>query len=78
VTATLLVARAARIAVDDVVAIPELTLETRGNRLVVAGHASPLLCALTGIAEGGRRGRPGRGGARRDHPDARCGARDLG
>ncbi|MBK6512618.1 MAG: ABC transporter ATP-binding protein [Polyangiaceae bacterium] len=51
-TATLLVARAARIAVDDVVAIPELTLETRGNRLVVAGHASPLLCALTGIAEG--------------------------
>ena len=51
-TATLLVARAARIEVDDVVAIPELTLETRGNRLVVAGHASPLLCALTGIAEG--------------------------
>ena len=45
---TLLVAERARIAVDDAVAMTDLTLETRGRLLVLAGHAAPLVAALTG------------------------------
>lgn len=48
----LLEAKAARVEVDDVAAIIDLTLVTTGRRLVLAGHASPLVCALTGIPEG--------------------------
>ncbi len=45
----LLDARAARIAVDDVVAIDALTAEARGDRVLCAGDTGALFAALTGI-----------------------------
>ncbi|MFO0551197.1 MAG: ABC transporter ATP-binding protein [Polyangiaceae bacterium] len=48
----LLVARGARIAVDDVVTVQGLDLETRGHLLIVAGDASSLLSTLTSIPLG--------------------------
>ncbi|AUX48103.1 ABC transporter ATP-binding protein [Sorangium cellulosum] len=45
----LLEARAARVAVDDVVAIDALTVETRGDRVLCAGDTGALFAALTGI-----------------------------
>lgn len=49
---TLLIARAARIDVDDTASIDGLTLETTGMRLVVAGHVGPLIAALGGVPQG--------------------------
>ncbi|NUP09468.1 MAG: ABC transporter ATP-binding protein [Polyangiaceae bacterium] len=49
---TLLSARGARIHVDEAVAIGELNLETRGQRLVLTGNTGPLVSALTGIPQG--------------------------
>ncbi|AUX37803.1 MULTISPECIES: ABC transporter ATP-binding protein [Sorangium] len=42
-------ARAARIAVDDVVAIEALTVASRGDRVLCAGDTGALFAALTGI-----------------------------
>jgi len=48
----LLVARQARISVDDSVAIPSFDLETKGRRLVLAGGVGPLFAALSNIPLG--------------------------
>lgn len=48
----LLEARRARISVDDAVAMPSVDLVTTGNKLVVAGHAGPLMAALMGVPQG--------------------------
>ncbi|WP_437528404.1 ABC transporter ATP-binding protein [Sorangium sp. So ce726] len=66
----LLHARAARIAVDDVVAIDALTAATRGERVLCAGDAGALFAALTGVPFSSLR-RPAQAGA---VDDARGGA----
>lgn len=45
----LLEARGARVAVDDVVAIGDLTCATRGDRVLCAGDAQALVAALIGV-----------------------------
>ncbi|WP_438016792.1 ABC transporter ATP-binding protein [Sorangium sp. So ce315] len=54
----LLDARAARIAVDDVVAIDALTVEARGDRVLCAGDTGALFAALTGVPFSSVRARP--------------------
>jgi ABC-2 type transport system ATP-binding protein len=49
VTAPVLSASEARIAVDGVTAIDRLTLETKGDHVVVAGDARALFAAITGV-----------------------------
>ncbi|WP_437633931.1 ABC transporter ATP-binding protein [Sorangium sp. So ce854] len=65
----LLDARAARIAVDDVVAIDALTAEARGDRVLCAGDTGALFAALTGVPFSSARARPP-GGAAGDAADA--------
>ncbi|WP_437598950.1 ABC transporter ATP-binding protein [Sorangium sp. So ce590] len=65
----LLDARAARIAVDDVVAIDALTAEARGDRVLCAGDAGALFAALTGIPFSAVRA-PAPGAAADDATDA--------
>ncbi|WP_437755242.1 ABC transporter ATP-binding protein [Sorangium sp. So ce1389] len=52
----LLDARAARIAVDDVVAIDALTVTTRGDRVLCAGDTGALFAALAGVPLSSTRG----------------------
>jgi ABC-2 type transport system ATP-binding protein len=56
----LLRAADARIAVDDVVAIEKLSLETRGDRVLFVGEVDELFAALTAVPLGAR-GAPGFG-----------------
>jgi ABC-2 type transport system ATP-binding protein len=49
VTLPVLHAEDARIAVDDVVAIEQLTVRTRGDRVLCAGDTEVLFAALTGV-----------------------------
>ncbi len=39
----------ARVAVDDVIAIEDLTLETRGDRVLFVGDVTVLFAALSGV-----------------------------
>ncbi|WP_437589174.1 ABC transporter ATP-binding protein [Sorangium sp. So ce1000] len=61
----LLDARAARIAVDDVVAVEALTAATRGDRVLVTGDAGALFAAITGVPFSALRG-PTQAGAADD------------
>lgn len=45
----LLTARGARVAVDDVIAIPDLTVTTRGDRVLFVGDVTVLFAALSGV-----------------------------
>lgn len=49
VSASVLHAEEARIAVDDVVAMEKLTVRTRGDRVLCAGDTEVLFAALTGV-----------------------------
>ncbi|XYH97296.1 ABC transporter ATP-binding protein [Sorangium sp. So ce1128] len=65
----LLDARAARIAVDDVVAIDALTVATRGDRVLCAGDTGALFAAIAGVPFSAVRG-PAPGAAAVDVDDA--------
>ncbi|AUX27102.1 ABC transporter ATP-binding protein [Sorangium cellulosum] len=65
----LLDARAARVAVDDVVALDGLTATTRGDRVLCAGDTGALFAALTGIPRSASR-RPAAVAAADDAQDA--------